>query len=286
MATDHPHSRLVGWATLDTWLKELYAPELTPMFTKSDDMQRRLSTLYRLHQPIVEIQQIVENVQSEATREYTALSAAIADTLQTAGITVSSLDPSASKALSELSTTASDLGLSDMRIESFECAVASQTMQAFKQQAEIDRLSEQTAALQRQMRGSQSRQAKLRALLEERSKAAPIEEQKAREWERNANVVSQKTQEYRERLAEIQGVIDERRVEERGLEYAQLKELDQRVEELRAAVEYKQNRYRGYEALPPDIPLAYLKLEEARVQLEQLRIECEHAADAAFSTRQ
>ncbi|KAJ2831357.1 hypothetical protein J3B01_005366 [Coemansia erecta] len=285
MAADNTRLQSVDWPALEQWLKELYAPALPPMVTKTPQMQHRLSTLLRLHQPILEVQHIVDAVQTEATREYTALSATISDNLQAANITLSSLPSSTSKALSELSTTAVDLGLSDMRAESFECAVASQTMQQFKRQTEIDSLNEQTTGLQQKIRSSQNRQAKLRALLEDRRKAAPIEEQKAREWERNAQVVSQKSNEYRERLAELQRAVKESGAEERGLDYDQLKELDTRVEELRATVDKKQNIYKGYEALPPDISLAYVKLEEAKVKLEQLRAECEHAVDAAFSTR-
>ncbi|KAJ2844601.1 hypothetical protein IWW36_005120, partial [Coemansia brasiliensis] len=138
--------------------------------------------LYRLHKPILAVQQIVENVQSEATREYTALSANIADILKAANITLSGLSQSTSKALSELSAIASDLGLSDMRVESFECAIASQTIKEFRERTEAASLSEQTQKLQEQIRNSQSRQTRLRALLDERQKAAGSEEQKCREW--------------------------------------------------------------------------------------------------------
>ncbi|KAJ2822683.1 hypothetical protein IWW50_004109 [Coemansia erecta] len=284
METDGTRSQPVEWPTLDAWLKELYAPALPPMISKTPQMHGRLTTLYRLHQPIREVQRIVADVQSEAAREYTALSANISDTLQAAGITVSSLPLSTSKALTELSTIASNLGLPDMRTETFECAVAWQTMQGFKRQTEIDSLHEQMGGLQRQIRSSQGRQKRLRALLEERQRTAAVEEQKAREWERNAQVVSQKSSEYRGRLDELRAAIGERAAEERGLEYEQLRALDARVEGLRQSVAEKQNVYRGYEALPPDIPLAYVRLEEARVKLERLRTECENAVDAAFST--
>ncbi|KAJ1741358.1 hypothetical protein LPJ68_002909 [Coemansia sp. RSA 1086] len=272
----------IDWNILDAWLKELFAPELPPLISKTPAMLKQLKTLYQLHKPILTAQQTVENVQSEAAREYTALAANIADILKTANITLSGLSHPTSKALLELSATASDLGLSDMRIESFECAIASQTIQRFKQQTEAALLAEKTQKLQEKIRNSQSRQAKLRALLEERQSTVGSEEQKSREWVRNAQVVQQKSSEYRERLEELQRIQSERQAEARGLEYEQLKQLNDRVEQMRASVDEKQNMYDGYKALPPDIQLAYLKLEEAKVKLDQLRADCEVAADACF----
>ncbi|KAJ2451848.1 hypothetical protein EV183_003310 [Coemansia sp. RSA 2336] len=272
----------IDWNILDAWLRELFAPDLPPLINKSPAMLKQLETLYRLHRPILAVQRTVENIQSEAAREYTALAANIADILKTANITFSSLSQPTSKALSELSATASDLGLSDMRIESFECAIAAQTIQKFKQQTEAALLAEQTHKLEEKIRASQSRQAKLRALLEERQSTVGSEEQKSREWVRNAQVVGQKSSEYRERLEGLQRTQSERQAEARGLEYEQLKQLNDRVEQLRASVDEKQSMYDGYKALPPDIQLAYLKLEEAKVKLDQLRADCEVAADACF----
>ncbi|KAJ2808925.1 hypothetical protein H4R20_000519 [Coemansia guatemalensis] len=274
----------IGWETIDSWLKKLYAPSLPPLIPKNSEMQQRLSQLYYLDCHAKEVDAIVEGVQCEAVREYTALGNLFAEILQAAGITLAGLPPSTAKALSELSRLAYDLGLADMRAEFFERAVAVETMAGFKRQSELDSIHEQTAEVQRRIKQSHERQARIQRLLDERTKAAPIEEQKAREWERNADIVGQKVDEYRERLSSLNALNSARQVRERGLEYSQLHALDAAVEALGRSVEEKQNAYDGYSALPPDISLANLKLEEAKQKLEQLRIECEHAVDEAFST--
>ncbi|PIA13721.1 hypothetical protein COEREDRAFT_83320 [Coemansia reversa NRRL 1564] len=283
--TQEPRKQgMVSWEIIDSWLKKLYAPSLPPLIPKNPEMQQRLSQLYYLDFHTNEVHDIAEAVQSEAVREYTALGNLFAEILQAAGITLAGLPPSTSKALSELSKVANDLGLADMRAESFERAVAVETMAGFKRQSELDLIQEQTTEVQCRIKHSHERRARIQKLLDERTKAAPIEEQKAREWERNADIVSQKVDEYRERLSSLNTLNNARQVRERGLEYTQIHALDAAVEALRRSVEEKQNAYDGYSALPPDISLAKLKLEEAKQKLEQLRIECEHAVDAAFST--
>ncbi|KAJ2079952.1 hypothetical protein H4R24_003421 [Coemansia sp. RSA 988] len=281
---DSQKQGLIGWETIDPWLERLYAPSLPPLIPKNSEMQQRLSKLYYLDCHTKEVHDIIEGVQSEAAREYTALGNLFAEILQAAGITLAGLPLSTSKALSELSKLANDLGLSDMRAESFERAMAVETMAGFKRQTEFDSIRDQTIEVQRRIKQSHERRSRLQKMLDERTKATPIEEQKAREWERNAEIVEQKVNEYGERLSSLNELNNARKVRERGLEYTQLHSLDAAVQELSRSVEEKQNAYDGYSALPPDISLANLKLEEAKQKLEQLRIECEDAVDAAFST--
>ncbi|KAJ2740943.1 hypothetical protein GGI20_005521 [Coemansia sp. BCRC 34301] len=275
---------LIEWQHLDEWLKRLYAPSQPPLLTKDANLQQQLSQLFLLDRPAREAQKTVERVQSEAISEYVALASYMQGILQTASLSASSLPATTTKALADMSGIASDLNLSDMRLESFERAVAEATILGFKRERRLEALRAQTAAIGKQARASQGRQAHLRKLLEERRAAAPIEEQKTREWLRNAEIIAQKSEEYRRRLAEATAEIGSRQVAQRGLEYAQLKKLDEAVGALGASVQAKQRLNDGYAALPPDISLARLKLEEAKQALEQLRIECENAAAAAFST--
>ncbi|KAJ1965434.1 hypothetical protein GGI12_000771 [Dipsacomyces acuminosporus] len=274
----------VDWNTLDSWLRQLYAPSLPPSVNHDTETQQKLSQLYAYSQTADHIKKVAEKVQQAAASEYESLAAQAVEILSSAGIAASSLPPSTSKALSDLSKIAADLNLPDMRIETFEQAVSHDTMAGFKRQMEVDSAKQQISEVNQKIRQSQGRQKRLRQLLEERKASAPIEEQKTREWIRNSEIIAQKTSEYKERRGELEAINQSIGVRERGLEYAQVKELDMAVEELRKAVKDKQSAYDGYAALPPDISLAYLKLEEAKEQLEQLRIECENTVAAAFST--
>ncbi|KAJ2709815.1 hypothetical protein H4R19_004056 [Coemansia spiralis] len=275
---------LADWAALDAWLASLYAPGQPPSVAKDPETQQQLSRLYALDRPVREVHAIVEGVQSEAARDYTALGDQLAVILRTAGLSPSDLPESTAKALSELSELGSRLGLGDLRPESFERAVALETMAEFQRQSAIEALRDQTEATQQQIQESRERKARLQRLLDERARTAPIEEQKAREWERNADIIAQKSAEYGRRLAELNAAKRALQVRERGLEYAQIRDLNAAVEVLGQAVAEKQSIYDGYAALPPDISLARLKLEEAKQRCDRLRIECENAADAAFGT--
>ncbi|KAJ2354112.1 hypothetical protein GGH92_000247 [Coemansia sp. RSA 2673] len=275
---------LVDWQRLDEWLKRLYSPSQPPLVSKDAKTQQQLSQLYILDRPVREAQKIVERVQSEATSEYAALASHTQAILQTAGIALGDLPATTTKALADMSALASDFGLADMSIESFERAVAEATMAGFKRERRLEAIRTQTANVGRQTRASQERQVRLRQLLEERKAAAPIEEQKTREWLRNADIIAQKSSEYKQRLAETEAETNKLQVSQRGLEYAQISQLNATVCALSTLVQEKQRMNDGYAALPPDISLAHLKLEEAKQALEQLRIECENAAAAAFST--
>ncbi|KAI9502364.1 hypothetical protein GGI25_004757 [Coemansia spiralis] len=268
-------SGLDSWEDLGSWLKMLYAPSLPPLYNKTAEMQQRLSSLRRIGLIVKESCEIVERVQTEATAEYGALSDRLTAILQPVGLLPTDL-PTTAMELSELSQIATTLSLPNMHIESFESAVAMQTILGHGRRETLDLLKDQIRRTERQVRGSQERQRRLRRLLSERVADAALEEQKTREWLRNARIVEGKVAEYRARLAEPSG--------EGVLEYKQMKELDGRVNELRREVEEKQRVCSGYSALPPDIQLAYVKLEEAKQTLDQLRVDCENAVAAAFAT--
>ncbi|KAJ2769004.1 HAUS augmin-like complex subunit 1 [Coemansia nantahalensis] len=273
----------VDRAALEAWVADLFAPEPPPPVADDSETQQRLRQLYALDRPAREVRAIVEDLQSEVAREYAALGDLLAGILRTAGLSPSDLPEPTATALSNLSEVADRLGLGDLRPESFERAVALETMAAFRCQSEIEALRDRTEATQRQIQESRGRKARLQRLLDERTRAAPIEEQKAREWERNADIIAQKSAEYSRRLDELDAANRALRVRERGLEYAQIRDLNAAVELLGQAVAEKQSVYDGYAALPPDLSLARLKLEEAKQRRDRLRIECENAVDAAFS---
>ncbi|KAJ2781740.1 hypothetical protein H4R18_002699 [Coemansia javaensis] len=273
---------MADWPAIDAWLKELYAPDLPPLVERTAEAQQRLGQLYALDRPAREAHAVVKHVQSEAAREYAALGDLVAGILRTAGVSLAGLPAATARALAELAEAGDRMGLADLRPESFERAVAAETMAGFRREAEVEAARAQAERTQRRIRESQARQARLRRLLDERARAAPIEEQKAREWVRNAGIIAQKSDEYARRLAELEAANGALRVAARGLEYAQIRDLDAAVEALDAAVRERQSIYDGYAALPPDLSLACLKLEEAKQNRDRLRRQCEAAADAAF----
>ncbi|KAJ1997380.1 hypothetical protein H4R26_005851, partial [Coemansia thaxteri] len=227
--------QLVEWARLDEWLRQLFAPAQPPTVGLNARIHIQLSQLYAVDGVARSAQDIAERVQREATSEYAALSGVLLGVLQTAGLAPCDLPASAVKALSDLSGVASDLGLADMRPESFERAVAAATMAGFQRERRLDAARAQAASVERQTRASQERQARVRRLLEERAQAMPGEAQKTREWLRNADIIAQKTREYGARLADAEADIAQRRVAERGLEFAQMRKLDASVAALLAA---------------------------------------------------
>ncbi|KAJ1732106.1 hypothetical protein LPJ72_003595 [Coemansia sp. Benny D160-2] len=306
--TDSSGASLVGWEVLDKWLKDLYAPDQLPPLvsssTSTPQLHRELSRLYTTSSIIRESQSIVAQIQAESTVEYTALSARLHKILQPLRLVPADLSPAARDALSGLSQLACELGgVSDLRVETFERAVAARTIEQFENSLRAEKARDQTRALRQKISESQERQRRLRALLDSRQTESAVEEQKTREWLRNSAIVAQKTNEYRARLDQMMAE-DQEEEEEAGraggrrmvplrdtrggsngvVEYAQIKELDATVNELQGAVDERRAACAGYSALPPDIQLAYLKLEEARQTLEQLRVDCERAVAAAFDT--
>ncbi|KAJ2660469.1 hypothetical protein IWW48_002933 [Coemansia sp. RSA 1200] len=296
---------VVGWEVLDKWLKDLYAPDQLPPLVSANSstpqLHRELSQLYITNSIIRESQSIVAQIQTESTLEYNALSARLYKILQPLRLVPADLSPAARDALAGLSQLACELGgVSDLRVESFERAVAARTIEQFENSLRVEKARDQTRVLRQKIHESQERQRRLRVLLDSRLAESVVEEQKTREWLRNSAIVAQKTNEYRARLDQI--MVNEEQEEAGGagsgrrmplrdnrgssgvVEYAQIKELDTKVNELQSAVDERRTACAGYSALPPDIQLAYLKLEEARQTLEQLRVDCERAVAAAFDT--
>ncbi|KAJ1843584.1 hypothetical protein LPJ57_009704 [Coemansia sp. RSA 486] len=276
----HIHD-IVDWPQLDEWLKTLYAPDAPPVISqRTAETQAQLSQLHHLEKCIRSARSIVQRIQSEATTEYQGLSDQIAAILNTANISSSALPKPTSQALSSLSKLASTLALPNMRPESFERAISRMTIDGFRRQTQVSDLRDKRNELLRKTEESRERQRKLVILLDGRKQDSVVEQQKAREWMRNAQVIAHKSEEYEQRLEELGR---ERRKRGELHEYRELKNLDDRVNDLRKDVDDKQRALEGYSALPPDISLAYLKLEEAKQALDQLRIDCEDAVAAAFN---
>ncbi|KAJ1645808.1 hypothetical protein LPJ64_002650 [Coemansia asiatica] len=275
---------IVDWLQLDEWVKTLYTPDTPPVIShKTEDVQKQLSQLYHLDRCIQGARSIVQRIQTEATAEYQGLADQIANILDAADISLSAstLPKPTQHALAELSKLASNLELPNMRPESFERAIARNTIDGFRRQKQLDLLQSKTEDIWRKTEESRERQKKLMALLERRKQAGVVEQQKAREWMRNARVIAHKTEEYEQRLAELGRQRNEKKEQH---EYADLKQLDEKVNALNKDVSDKRMALEGYNALPPDISLAYLKLEEAKQALDQLRIDCENAVAAAFGS--
>ncbi|KAJ2235944.1 hypothetical protein H4R99_007853 [Coemansia sp. RSA 1722] len=272
---------IVDWPQLDEWLKALYAPDAPPVISqRTAETQAQLSQLHHLEKCIRSARNIVQRIQSEASTEYQGLSDQIAAILNTANISSSALPKPTSLALSSLSKLASTLALPNMRPESFERAISRMTIDGFRRQTQVSDLRDKRNELLKKTEESRERQRKLVILLDGRKQDSVVEQQKAREWMRNAQVIAHKSEEYEQRLEELGR---ERRKRGELHEYQELKNLDDRVNNLRKDVDDKQRALEGYSALPPDISLAYLKLEEAKQALDQLRIDCEDAVAAAFN---
>ncbi|KAJ2375679.1 hypothetical protein IW150_002413 [Coemansia sp. RSA 2607] len=268
----------LDWPQLDRWLKTLYAPSLPPLLTHTPALQATLTALHTTSTILHSARTLLTNLHHEALAEYQALTHRTTHTLQAAGLSPGRLPESTHRALASLSHLALTLELSNMHTESFECAVAQQTVSGGRRTRELESLREQRVALGKRAEESRERQRRLRILFASRRTDAVVEQQKAREWRRNAQVIGQKTEEYERRLDELM------RARSRPREYHELRRAADVVAEVQEDVEAKRSAVEGYAALPPDISLAYLRLEEAKQALDRLRANYEHAVSAAFES--
>ncbi|KAJ1906924.1 hypothetical protein IWQ60_011970 [Tieghemiomyces parasiticus] len=107
-------------------------------------------------------------------------------------------------------------------------------------------------------------------MLAEAEPVKPAEEQKIREWTHNTQLLARKATEYQTRLDDLVNEYAKRRIEARGLDYPTLQASDTRIRELSDQLRDAMRRLESYQALPPDITLATIKLDEANSALAAL----------------
>ncbi|KAJ1725742.1 hypothetical protein LPJ53_000003 [Coemansia erecta] len=269
---------LLDWPQLERWLASLYAPSLPPLLAHTPALQAQLTHLHTTSTVIHSARTILAHLHTEALSEYQALSQRTSLILHSASLSLSAscLPASTASALSALSQLASSMGLADMHVESFERSVALATTRGWRRTQEVESMREQRETIKRRVGESRERQRKLGLLLERRRRDAVVEQQKAREWRRNAQVIGQKTAEYERRLDELA------QTRCRTREYHELRNAADEINAVQEDVEKKRRAVEGYASLPPDISLAYLRVEEAKLSLDRLHADYEKAVSAAF----
>ncbi|KAJ1985207.1 hypothetical protein H4R34_000166 [Dimargaris verticillata] len=282
------------WAMVDTWLHQQQphfseANAATSEASQSDgawaaaitslertDETLALLELLRDHQSHASAnQQLANQFAHHMAQEYETQTTRLAQSLQTTGVSLANVPPPLKDQLEALGRIAVLLDLKDVALSSFQIALCTWCNQYWTQKRTLVELRAQQRRIKQRQQDAQRQLQKVQRVLNQATTVHPMEEQKAREWRHNTRLLGQKTKEYASRVTDLGTIVQAIDPITKHVDYDSLKRSDDRIIELSQQLNQHQDKVNSYMALPPDITLAKLKLEEANGYLTKLKAERE-----------
>ncbi|TPX34493.1 hypothetical protein SmJEL517_g02806 [Synchytrium microbalum] len=205
------------------------------------------------------------------------------------GFNTTKLSKPAQLNLELLSSLANSLSLTEVQVGSYETALLNLMMEEESIQESISRLSHLRSDLEKNLKNldadldyltrharahahsnfetKQSSSNGLTRWTSSHQSKRDTEQQTASTWEHNVLLLHQKSEEYTERLEELQRDWTE---EEESVRVPVVQDLERELDAIQRAYESDLRLLKSYQDLPPDITLAKIKLGEREKQLESL----------------
>ncbi|KAJ3015955.1 hypothetical protein HKX48_004294 [Thoreauomyces humboldtii] len=187
--------------------------------------------------------------------------------LEVMGVTSHSLSRFGETHLGILADLAFELQLGDVEAISFQSAMADLQLQDIRADMELSKQRRHLGALEDRHAAIDADIARTESVLAGLEDTAEVDRQRVREWTRNADLLMQKGDEYADRVRDVEARIDP------DLPYfapSAILATRRSVERLREDLAVKEEAVRGFVDLPPDPVMAKLKLEERRLELNNL----------------
>ncbi|KAJ1919810.1 hypothetical protein H4219_001719 [Mycoemilia scoparia] len=223
-----------------------------------------LSTLINnTNAKILKLNQLLGELNNKYKDECSALARYYDDKLSKLGISMNDLPTETRNKLDDLARWCVDLGLVKIDQSLLLKAVFVDTCQQYENEKKSQILRDIELRSHKGCISSRRRQAELLRVNEEMKNLVKIEGQKAREWKSNGKIIQAKIKEYSDRRDALEASL----VVDPKLEYQELQSLATNVKSLRNQASEKQRDLDSFSSLPPDLKLAWLKLEESKQTL-------------------
>ena len=206
--------------------------------------------------------------------------------LKACGVDVTHLPEEINQKLDQLVDLAMALRTRDACTESLVPAMCELNADLAKSQLEYTQLLNMYSRLERQKNTAASKMAQLERQLTSIQEQEPACQQRVHSWSENISTLKHKHVDYLKRLEHFElelkqsGVVDEQHI------LGDIQQLQHHHDRLRDEVEQKSRQLAAFQELPADLELARLKLEERRMELDQLEHDRECALKAIASSIQ
>ncbi|KAJ1972827.1 ABC transporter ATP-binding protein arb1, partial [Dimargaris xerosporica] len=273
------------WAIVDAWLHQ-QQPQISAASAASEAAQSygawaaAIASLERTDETLALLellhdyqaharanQELASQFNRHMAREYETQTACMTQALQATSMSLANVPPSLKDQLESLSSIAVLLDLKDVTLSSFQVALCTWCNRYWAQKRTLLELRSQQRRIQQRRQDAQRQLQKVKRVLSQATAARPMEEQKVREWRHNTQLLSQKTKEYATRVADLDNAVQAIDPVAKQIDYDSLKRSNGRIAELSELLDQHQAKVNSYMALPPDITLAKLKLDEANAHL-------------------
>ncbi|KAI8922271.1 hypothetical protein DFJ77DRAFT_537866 [Powellomyces hirtus] len=228
----------------------------------------------RLVQGLVQCDQIRDDLRAVGNEaderfadEYEAESRRLERLLEVMGVTKETLTRSGEGNLCLLADLAQELQIGDVHPTSYQVAMSDLILEELKANMELKKQTELLEEMEQRHHTIDAECRRTAAILKSVTDNEELDRQKEREWTRNAAMLTEKGDEYAERLQTL-----EERIDPALPTYtpATLLSLTETIDQLRTDLDSKELLLKGVADLPPDPVLANLKLAHRKIELTDL----------------
>ncbi|KAJ1653608.1 hypothetical protein IWQ61_006301 [Dispira simplex] len=260
------------WNEVDEWLRRLTTNEQLKAecqrhIERTPETLRLLLTLKHRHDATTQTRKHMQQTDHQLQFQYEAETTVYTAILERLGITVEDLPHGVLTKVQLFTELGQTLGVKDYEQSSYQMAIThlKDTLRALQRDVLVTEQRRDDVRRHKHRCNHQLR--KIKRMLQDAQSLKPSEEQKIQEWSHNARVLTQKTTEYTQREDTLRCNYAGLQVVSRRIDYESLDATNTHIQQLKEQLAAEGEKLASYMALPPDITLAQLRLEEANCNL-------------------
>ncbi|XP_071281908.1 HAUS augmin-like complex subunit 1 [Agelaius tricolor] len=252
------------------WLKKLYGGVPIPEYEVNE---RTVDILHEIMENNEErdkdVMLLIEDMK-DRTSKYEAEADYWHDIL---GESLSFLEGSMSKEanddLTDLVQSAIELDMEDTSLTSFYSAINDMTLEMYKTKSKNKEMEQKLRILTKKLTSALMVEKQLEKDIEELKKSQGIQQAKAETQSKNLKFLEDKSKDLKIRICDAEAKLVARGLDQ-SLTHEALVKSSEELAALRKEIEPLKTELASYLDLPPSIPLAQVKVEEARKELKAL----------------
>ncbi|KAJ1962724.1 hypothetical protein IWQ62_003438 [Dispira parvispora] len=260
------------WDKVDEWLHQLTTHEQLKSecqghIERTPETLRLLLALKRQHEAAVRARKHMQDTDHQLQSQYEAETKAYTTILERLGIPMEGLTHGVLTKVQLFAELGQTLGVKDYEQSSYQTAITHLKDSLRTLQRDVLAAEQRRDDVRRRKHNCNQQLRKIKRMLQYAQSLKPSEEQKIQEWSHNTRILAQKTSEYSQREDTLSCDYAGLQAESRRIDYASLEVTNSHIQQLKEQLATQSDKLASYRALPPDITLAQLRLEEANRHL-------------------
>eukprot|EP00002_Diphylleia_rotans_P039008 TRINITY_DN8952_c0_g1_i2.p1 TRINITY_DN8952_c0_g1~~TRINITY_DN8952_c0_g1_i2.p1 ORF type:complete len:278 (+),score=73.17 TRINITY_DN8952_c0_g1_i2:51-884(+) len=255
--------------SVQLWLREIYGPDEIPSFEINPRTLGILHQLSQAHKDRKEKSEINLRLQERSVEEIKAQYSRLEDVLGSIGLLPAYLSQSGLSSVRALSLIAISLEAKSIDLASYYSAINWNHKKSDTLRLQLRQLQEKSHALQEDIKKADDDLHNIESTLRHFKEQSISREQDRVGKEKDVQYLDVKSREYLDRITTLKEAL-QRSGFQSDLQHSSLMEQSKSIQKQSEALSNQRKQLDSYSALPPDILLARVKIEESRRKVQEL----------------